>query len=471
MPKTIKGKILTGLLITSVISMVITNIVIWTVFEKNLFSYIKNDMDKTKTIVLSEITMRYPFDNSIDFINKNEVWSIFNNINSGYNTYASLHKSEDNIRIYAGEVMDEKIIDAAIEEDNKLSSLLYIHKDGEKFHATFTHPLYLSNNYNGTLIFQKSYVSEYNNYNQLLKNIVLIQIILYTIMICSMYILLNKTTKPIKILTSAMVAFEKGDSFNQLTIHTKDEVATLMDRFNKMQIKILDQMEYLKLEKIRVEELEKSSRDFFNYATHELKTPITSINGYTQLLQGGGLERNVVERAYERIWIESNRMHTMIQNILIVARGKEVARKEPEHLDLEQLTKEVIEEYRLIYNNNEMDVSIISDQVLIFGVKEEIRTIILNLVNNAVKYSANKKITITCTSMDSVCFIIENKCLPIPKDIKSKLFEPFIKYNYEDYTKVSSGLGLFICKELADRNSMNLSYSLLEDKIRFELSV
>lgn len=471
MLKTIKGKILIGLIITSVFSMVITNIVIWKVFENNLYTFIKNDMDKSKSMVLSEIKLRYPISNEINLeSNKNELWSILNNINSRFNTYALLNKSEDNFSIFAGEVIDENMKKIIIEEDNKLASLLYIHKNSDNYYATFTHPLYISNNYNGTLIFQKSYIFEFRNYIDLLKYIILIQSILYTLMITAMYILLRKTTRPLKILTSAMVTIENGDNANQLDIKSKDEVATLMKQFNKMQAKILEQMEYLKLEKNRFEDLERSQRNFFNYATHELKTPITSIKGYIQLLQGGDLDIDVTQRAYNRISLESERMYTMIQNILVVAKGQEIVRKEPENFDLEQLTKEVIEEFRLIYNKNQMDVCMISDKVLCFGVKEEIRTIILNLLNNAVKYSENNKITITCTNIDNVRFIIENKCLPIPMDIQNKLFDPFIKYNFEDYTKVSSGLGLFICKELANRNFMNISYNIVEDKIRFELS-
>ncbi len=470
MLKTLKGKILCGVLLTSVIIMVITDLIIWKVFENNLHSFIKNDMDKLKTVVLSEITMRYPVSNQINLVDdKIDIWSIFNNMNSVYGIYASIH-NDNGEHIFAGEVLDEAKINEIIEEDNKVSSILYINQEDRTYYATYTYPFYISQNYNGTIVFQKNYFMEFTTYGDLIKSIAMIQIMLYVIMLTVMYILLKKATSPLKALTNAMATIEKGDYSKQINIKSKDEVATLITQFNKMQIKILAQMEHLKLEKDKIEELEKSQRNFFNYATHELKTPITSIKGYIGILQGGDVEQEVIERAYDRIWIESERMHTMIQNILMVAKGSQIYRKEPEYFDLKQLTQDVIEELGLIYSKFDMNI-VMNDgeQVMIHGVKDEIRTIVLNLVNNAVKYSNDKNIKITCSN-NKPKFMIENRCLPIPSELKNKLLDPFVKYNYEDYTKVSSGLGLFICKELADRNSIDLAYYIDEGKIRFELN-
>lgn len=470
MLKTLKGKILCGLLVTSIIVMVITDLIIWKVFEYNLHSFIKNDMDKLKTVVLSEITMRYPVSNQINLVDdKIDIWSIFNNMNSVYGIYASIH-NDDGEHIFAGEVLDEAKINEIIEEDNIVSSILYINQEDRTYYATYTYPFYISQNYNGTIVFQKNYFMEFTTYGDLIKSIAMIQIMLYVIMLTVMYILLKKATSPLKALTNAMATIEKGDYSNQINIKSKDEVATLITQFNKMQIKILAQMEHLKLEKDKIEELEKSQRNFFNYATHELKTPITSIKGYIGILQGGDVEQEVIERAYDRIWIESERMHTLIQNILMVAKGSQIYRKEPEYFNLKQLTQDVIEELGLIYSKFDMNI-VMNDgeQVMIHGVKDEIRTIVLNLINNAVKYSNDKNIKITCSN-NKPKFMIENRCLPIPSEIKNKLLDPFVKYNYEDYTKVSSGLGLFICKELADRNSIDLAYYIDEGKIRFELN-
>ena len=77
---------------------------------------------------------------------------------------------------------------------------------------------------------------------------------------------------------------EKGSSQINWEAKSNDEVAIIIKHFNKMQDKIASQMEHLQEEKVKIEKLEQSTRNFFNYATHEMKTPITSITGYAQIV-------------------------------------------------------------------------------------------------------------------------------------------------------------------------------------------
>ena len=57
------------------------------------------------------------------------------------------------------------------------------------------------------------------------------------------------------------------------------------------------------------------------------------------------------------------------------------------------------------------------------------------------------------------------------KEIKENLLEPFTKYNYGDHTQISSGLGLFICKELAEKNNAYITYKVDEGKICFMIEL
>ena len=75
---------------------------------------------------------------------------------------------------------------------------------------------------------------------------------------------------------------------------------------------------------------------------------------------------------------------------------------------------------------------------------------------------------------DSVIFDISNKCGEFPEEIKDRLLEPFIKYNtYSDISREvsSSGLGLYLCKELAIENNSELIYLKQDDTIKFTLKV
>lgn len=468
--KTLRGKTTTGIIIISIIVLITTNLFIWRIFEANLEDLIINDMDRIRTIMLYEIKKQYPIVNEkYSLYNRNKLWSILNTLSGQYDIYLSMNYAEDDFRQFAGELLDLNNLENIIENSNKKSSLLYISNEASRFYGTYSYPLYLEDEYIGIFAFQKDYINDYNNYITLIKRIIYIQIILYIAMALVNYLWLKRTTSSLNTLLNGINLIGEGEFTNKLEAKTNDEVAILIHHFNKMQEQLSLQMEYLKLEKIKIEELEKSSRDFFNYATHEMKTPITSITGYAQLLKEGNMDKDTMERAHSRIIAESERMHRMVQNMLIIARGKEVQRNSPQYFNLKDLLIGIIHSFDIAFNKNEIDISLECEDIMVFGVKEEIRTIIVNLIDNGYKYSTDGKIDILCGVKDNIYLIIENKCKPMPLEIKENLFEPFTKYNYENHKQVSSGLGLFICRELAEKNNGRLTYSIEKDKISFVL--
>lgn len=467
MLKTIKGKITIGVVLISLIVLVMINFIVWRVLEDNLQTFIVNDMDKIRTVTFSEMKRQYLIRDEIDSLNdKSELRFILNTINEQYDIYVSINN--DNSNQYVGELLDERDLDRIIIDSNKKSSLLYIKNQKSRFYATYAYPIYIEDIYIGTLIFQKDYLNEYTDSINLMIKIVAIQSSLFIVMILGIYIWLKKATDSLNTLGRGMTFVSQGDLSNRLESTGNDEISSLIHNFNMMQDKILEQMEYLQLEKKKTEELEKSSRDFFNYATHEMKTPITAITGYAQLLKIGGMDEEITKRAHDRIIVESERMHKMVQNMLVVARGKETERYIPENFNVKYLLTQIIHEFELIFTKQKIDIHLECEELIIFAIKEEIRTILLNLIDNGIKYSQDGKIDIGCKGMnDNIYITIENRCLPIPKEIIEDLFAPFIKYNYGDYTQVSSGLGLFICEELTKKNNGRISYTINEDRISF----
>jgi signal transduction histidine kinase len=472
MLKTIRGKITIGVVITSLSVLVIINIIIWGIFEKNLQTFIKNDMEKIRTITFSEMKTQYLISNdTTSFNNKSELWPILNNINKQYDIYASVNDDRNNYKQFTGKLLEEKYTEKIIKDSDKKSSLLYIHNEKPVFYATYAYPMYVGDNYVGTLVFQKDYLSEYKGSINLMTKIVFIQSLLFIAMILIIYFWLKKTTKSLNTLATGMTFVGQGDFSTRLETKSSDEVASLIHHFNRMQDQIEAQMECLQLEKKKIEQLEKSSRNFFNYATHEMKTPVTAIIGYTQLLQKGEMDKEVTERAHNRIIAESKRMHTMVQNMLVVARGKERQRYPAQNFNIKELLTQIIYEFELMFEKQKIDINLNSNDAVIFAVKEDIRTILVNLIDNGIKYSEDGRINIQCKCENNVYIIIENKCLPIPKEIKENLLEPFTKYNYGDHTQVSSGLGLFICKELAKKNNAYITYKVDEGKICFMIEL
>ncbi|MEG0307179.1 MAG: HAMP domain-containing sensor histidine kinase [Clostridium sp.] len=473
MIKTIRGKIILGFIITTLLTLVSVNLIIWQVFEGNLKNYIKEDMDKAKSIAVADMENKYDFGVGDFGDDNNQIWKVLSGINNQYDMYISFDYDENRNIEFLGSLIDDIERGSIIKDSNKKSSLLYISKEvrnnnEDYFYATYAYPVYIDETYTGTLVFQKDYLYKYKENLMLVTKIISVQLILFLVMIFIAYILLKSAIKPLDKLSIAMVSLGEGDFKERLRVNGSDEISTLIYHFNSMQDKIEGQMNQLYLEKEKIKELEKTSREFMNYATHEMKTPLTAMLGYSELLQTGTLSKSEVTRAYERISTEGNRLKFMVQNMLVVAKGKEKITKIAEKLNITNMLRDFVTEYNIIFEKNNNHISIEGNDMVIYGVKEEVRMVIANLLDNGVKYSDDGKIYIKVCS-DEKIVLIENKTRSMPDEIKDNLFKPFVKYNYGDNTKASSGLGLFICKELMEKNEGNISCEFQGDSIRFIL--
>ncbi|WBW99024.1 HAMP domain-containing sensor histidine kinase [Oceanirhabdus sp. W0125-5] len=468
--KTLRGKIILGVLFISIVVVSLINITVWRVFQDNFKKSIINDMMAIKHITRLEISRNYNLESTMSS-NKGKVLSILNDINNQYDIYISIdNNSEQNIA-FTGVLLDERDKINILIESNEKQSLLYLNSEGGKFYVSYSYPMYDEGKYIGTLVLQKSYLELYNDYKLLLLKIILIQCILFLLMILIINIWLKKTTVSLKILAKGISDVGDGDFTNRLEVKGKDEVAILVHHFNSMQERILSQIQHLKKEKKRVEELEKSTKKFFNCATHEMRTPLTAISGYTQLLQQNTLNEQQVQRSYKRLSIEGKRLSNMVENMLVLAKGKEKIIHEPEYFDVKNLLIDVIEGFEFISEKRKINFKVNERSAMVFAAEEDIRKVFINLIDNGVKYSKDDKINVKCEYNDKAIITIENKCGEIPSNIKDNLFEPFTKYNYGDNTQVSSGLGLVICRELVNKNNGKINYEFHEGNISFKVEL
>lgn len=290
--------------------------------------------------------------------------------------------------------------------------------------------------------------------------------------------IINKVTKPINNLSKLMNSFVENINSNDICISSNDEIGNLYRSYNMMKNQIKDQLEIIILEKENIERLQKSSTEFFNNATHELKTPITAISLYSQILRDTDLkelDREFLNRATNRIILESNKMKVLVEKILDVSKGGLCINKVKSYFSLNELIEEIIEDFEIRVKESESVINTKLQNIFIYSVLEDIEQIITNLLDNSIKYNKGRLIEINLYKKDdSVIFDISNKCGEFPEEIKDRLLEPFIKYNtYSDISREvsSSGLGLYLCKELAIENNSELIYLKQDDTIKFTLKV
>jgi two-component system sensor histidine kinase VicK len=208
-----------------------------------------------------------------------------------------------------------------------------------------------------------------------------------------------------------------------------------------------------------------TQRQFLNIAAHELRNPIQPILGLAEVMLSNKNLNVIQQEELLRIIINNaKKLHFLTNNLLDVARIDEnLFSLELQEFDIVGLANDVIKEVRnQITNNKKIQIDLLSPEksLNVIGDKIRLNQVFLNLINNAIKYTDDGDILVSIkrgnnngnnrnsnsNNNDTVALVqIIDKGLGIQDNIKQKLFSKFTKG-----TKVGTGLGLFICKNIVE---------------------
>lgn len=217
---------------------------------------------------------------------------------------------------------------------------------------------------------------------------------------------------------------------------TKNELRDLAIVFNNM----LD----------RLETSYESQKQFISDASHELRTPIAVIQGYSNLLdRWGKKDEAVMEEAILAIKNESKSMQELVEKLLFLSRhDKKTLRLNKEHFNMKIVVADMIKETKMVTKNRIIQADILED-VDVYGDKQCLKQSIRIFIDNAVKYTKDgDKIIITCENNNGDCVVsvTDNGIGMKPKDVDN-IFERFYRADDVRNKKVEGhGLGLSIAK-------------------------
>jgi PAS domain S-box-containing protein len=225
------------------------------------------------------------------------------------------------------------------------------------------------------------------------------------------------------------------------------------------------------IQKIKEEEQRKG--DFIKMVSHELKTPVTSIKGYVQLLLSmlySDLEVNMSSIPFkptlERVDKQISRLTRLITEMLDLSRLEESKLElKKETFDLNTLVIETIQD--LQHTSSSHTIRLIQNfEATISGDRDRIQQVLINFINNAIKYSPNKKlvdVSITDAENNQVVIGVKDFGIGINKIDQKKVFERFYRVSGKKETTFSGfGIGLYIAKEIIERHQGTIS---VESKI------
>lgn len=216
--------------------------------------------------------------------------------------------------------------------------------------------------------------------------------------------------------------------------------------------------------RMKVQETRQSQRDLVSDISHELKTPLTSIQGFSAaIVDGTASTPEDVTHAAKIISSESQRMLGMVNELLTLARLESKAEKmEFQSLDLQPLIYGIVEKLKFSAQQNEVRLSVnLPDLLLVQAAPEKITQVFINLVDNAIKFTpAGGEVTVTGNKDDQQVHIsIADTGMGIPADELPKIFNRFYQVDRSRKSNEgkSSGLGLTIAREITRMHNGDIS--------------
>ena len=200
--------------------------------------------------------------------------------------------------------------------------------------------------------------------------------------------------------------------------------------------------------------LARQQKNFLLSITHEFKSPLAAVKLNLQTLQKRQLNREQQESIISKAVVETDRINNLIENALLAARIESRSfNLQKEEFNLTDCISSTIQNRILPGSENLPIITNLQEGIYIQGDALAISSLILNLLENAEKYSPeNSQIKITLKQeKKTACLSVADFGIGIPESEKSKIFEKFYRVGNEDTRKAKgTGLGLFIVKHIVN---------------------
>jgi len=251
-------------------------------------------------------------------------------------------------------------------------------------------------------------------------------------------ITVKKMLHPIERLTEATKKVAAGDFSIRLETHREDEVGELTNNFNEM-VKELGSIESLQ-------------KEFVDNVSHEIKTPITSIQGFSQLLRTENLSKEERNEYADIIEEESNRLLNLSTNMLKLSKLQNQNRiTNKEQIDIAEQIRKVLSLLEPKWREKEIVFNISLQEKYFYGDEELIFQVWVNIIDNAIKFSKQKgKIDISIKEKDKWIEIkIKDYGIGMDEEEIKKIFTRFYQID-KSHSAKGSGLGLVIVKRIIE---------------------
>ncbi|NLK99851.1 MAG: GHKL domain-containing protein [Clostridiales bacterium] len=255
-------------------------------------------------------------------------------------------------------------------------------------------------------------------------------------------------TKPLYEISEQLLKLQENNPEFSFKPYEYFELNLIADTTKRMADAVKESIKKIEFEKL-------IRQEFFTNASHELKTPITSIRGYIELLENGmATDENMKLEFMGRIKKEAQNMTELINDILMISR---LETKEVEVIRTDvricSLINELIASLKPLAAENNITIEMSCKPIVISANHGQMRELFNNLLTNAIKYNkpnGQVKVYVTTEGNDAI-FIVEDSGVGIPEESRQRVFERFYRVDRGRSKKLGgTGLGLSIVKHIVN---------------------
>lgn len=203
--------------------------------------------------------------------------------------------------------------------------------------------------------------------------------------------------------------------------------------------------------------LDKLKTEFVSLASHQLRSPLTTIKGYTSmLLEGdyGDIDPKAKE-TIERVMESSNNLTMVVEDLLNVTKIEAGGMKyEMAPFDLSQVVKDEAKDLSVTAEKKGLKLNFESDEknpCIVNGDKEKIRQVVINFIDNSIKYTKEGSINISVKNKEGkVIFAVKDTGMGMTEETKNSLFQKFARGDGARMNTTGTGLGLYLAKQIVE---------------------
>jgi two-component system phosphate regulon sensor histidine kinase PhoR len=264
--------------------------------------------------------------------------------------------------------------------------------------------------------------------------------------------------RPLRLIQRVIDAQKNKNSVHRVNLHTSDELQTMSDSFNTM-------LDAFRTDIVQLEKLERVRSEFLGNVSHELRTPLFTTQGLIETLLNGAVDDKKVNRDFlQKALNNIERLNLLLEELIDISRIESGEMKlRLRFFDIVSLLVDTVNDEQVHAEQQNIILMLNGDTgkpIEVFGDKERLRQVLVNLIDNAIKYSEPKgTITVKFTEQnDSVKLSVEDTGIGIPPQHLPRIFERFYRVDKNRSRDVGgSGLGLAIVKHIIEAHNSTIN--------------